>query len=85
LVPIAIGMEGLNGTQNAAIPLKTIMAHKQEPEKDRHLSAPGEANRDKHINFVALEQGDPDPSMEDDSTTKQKDKESKEERTNEES
>jgi len=31
------------------------------------LSAPGEANRDKHVNFLAQEQGDPDPAMEDDS------------------
>jgi hypothetical protein len=28
---------------------------------DRHLDIPSEANRDKHINFVALENGDADP------------------------
>ncbi|HYF32285.1 MAG TPA: hypothetical protein VD993_14275 [Chitinophagaceae bacterium] len=39
----------------------------QSPEQDRHLQAPGEANRDKHINFLAIESGDPDPSTEDDS------------------
>lgn len=39
----------------------------QDQEIDRHLQAPGEANRDKHINFRAIEAGDPDPSMEDDS------------------
>jgi hypothetical protein len=36
--------------------------HKQSPPKDRHLDTPGEANRDKHINFVALENNDPDPA-----------------------
>jgi hypothetical protein len=36
--------------------------HKQRPPKDRHLDTPGEANRDKHINFVALENNDPDPA-----------------------
>lgn len=40
--------------------------NKQQPEEqDRHLQSPGEANRDKHINFVALEQGDQDPADED--------------------
>jgi hypothetical protein len=33
-------------------------------QKDRHLEAPGEANRDKHINFLAEEQGDVDPASE---------------------
>ena len=33
-------------------------------QKDRHLEAPGEANRDKHINFLAEENGDVDPSSE---------------------
>lgn len=43
------------------------MANKQQPEEqDRHLQAPGEANRDKHINFTALESGDRDPADEDD-------------------
>ena len=37
----------------------------QQEEQDRHLQSPGEANRDKHINFVALENGDPDPADED--------------------
>ena len=39
----------------------------ENQEQDRHLQSPGEANRDKHINFVALESGDPDPADEDDS------------------
>ena len=30
--------------------------------KDRHLDIPAEANRDKHINFLALESGETDPS-----------------------
>jgi len=29
---------------------------------DRHLGVPAEANRDKHLNFVALENGDTDPA-----------------------
>ena len=33
-----------------------------EKKIDRHLQAPQEANRDKHINFVAIEQGDEDPA-----------------------
>lgn len=36
----------------------------QGQEQDRHLQSPGEANRDKHINFVALEAGDQDPADE---------------------
>jgi hypothetical protein len=30
--------------------------------KDRHLDAPAEANRDKHINFVADENREADPA-----------------------
>ncbi|HYK46112.1 MAG TPA: hypothetical protein VEV83_13125 [Parafilimonas sp.] len=33
-------------------------------QRDRHLEAPGEANRDKHINFLAEEHGDQDPRNE---------------------
>jgi len=46
----------------------TFMAHTSNQTKnikkktDRHLQAPQEANRDKHINFVAIEQGDEDPA-----------------------
>ncbi|MGN6619225.1 MAG: hypothetical protein ACTHJ5_18765 [Ilyomonas sp.] len=40
-------------------------------EQDRHLQAPGEANRDKHINFVAIEEGDMDPSSEANTTNNQ--------------
>lgn len=40
-------------------------------QKDRHLEAPGEANRDKHINFVAEENGDVDPA--DDNSKNNKD------------
>jgi hypothetical protein len=29
---------------------------------DRHVDIPAEANRDKHINFVALENNEPDPA-----------------------
>ena len=38
----------------------------QGQEQDRHLQSPGAANRDKHINFVALESGDKDPADEND-------------------
>ena len=31
---------------------------------DRHIDVPAEANRDKHINFVALENRDTDPADE---------------------
>ena len=31
-------------------------------QKDRHLDVPSEANRDKHINFVALERNETDPA-----------------------
>ena len=31
---------------------------------DRHLDVPAEANRDKHINFVALENNQRDPADE---------------------
>ena len=30
--------------------------------KDRHLDTPSEANRDKHINFIAIENEEVDPS-----------------------
>jgi hypothetical protein len=33
-------------------------------QKDRHLDVPSEANRDKHINFVAEERGEIDPAEE---------------------
>ena len=43
---------------------------------DRHLQAPGEANRDKHINFLAIENGDVDPASESsDKTGLEKDEE----------
>jgi hypothetical protein len=34
---------------------------KRKP-KDRHLDIPSEANRDKHINFIAIENDEVDPS-----------------------
>ena len=34
-------------------------------QRDRHFEALGEANRDKHINFLAEERGDEDPPSED--------------------
>ena len=38
------------------------MSKKQKP-KDRHLDVPAESNRDKHINFIADERSETDPSM----------------------
>jgi len=37
---------------------------KQKTPRDRHLDVPAEANRDKHINFLALENNDPSPDEE---------------------
>jgi len=34
---------------------------KRKHVKDRHLDIPAEANRDNHINFTALEEGEVDP------------------------
>lgn len=36
---------------------------KKKPS-DRHLDAPSESNRDKHINFLALENNENDPADE---------------------
>ncbi len=36
---------------------------KKKP-KDRHLDVPSEANRDKHINFTAMERDETDPADE---------------------
>ena len=33
-------------------------------QKDRHLDVPAEANRDKHINFMAEERSEIDPAEE---------------------
>ena len=38
---------------------------KKKQEQDRHLQTPAEANRDKHINFRAIESGDNDRADED--------------------
>lgn len=49
------------------IMLVMILVYKittMKAQKDRHLEAPGEANRDKHINFLAEENGDVDPADE---------------------
>ena len=40
---------------------------KTRPVMDRHLDVPAEANRDKHVNFVAQERGETDPASEPDS------------------
>ncbi|HEU4607095.1 MAG TPA: hypothetical protein VFS31_03230 [Chitinophagaceae bacterium] len=46
---------------------KALGKKQRSPAKDlhdRHLDIPSEANRDKHINFAALENNDTDPSDE---------------------
>ena len=52
-----------HGTELVSSVKILFMNQKQEP-KDRHLDVPAEANRDKHINFVAEEQGEKDPADE---------------------
>jgi hypothetical protein len=40
------------------------MNDEKQNEQDRHLQPPSEANRDKHINFLAEERGEEDPADE---------------------
>jgi hypothetical protein len=35
----------------------------KKKKTDRHLDVPGEANRDKHINYVARETNETDPAQ----------------------
>ena len=51
-------------------------------EQDRILQTPSEANRDKHVNFVAQEQDDVDPATENSNSllNRQKQEEKKEEK-----
>jgi hypothetical protein len=46
------------------IELKVATMNDKQQKQDRHLQAPGEANRDKHINFLAEERGEKDPADE---------------------
>ena len=39
------------------------MKRKEKDNKDVHLQAPAEANRDKHINFLDVESGDNSSDM----------------------
>jgi hypothetical protein len=50
------------------------MKDKQQKEQDRHLHSPGEANRDKHINFLAEERGEQDPAHDGRKVQKENDK-----------
>jgi hypothetical protein len=43
---------------------KEINTSSKKKTTDRHLDIPSEANRDKHINFTALENNEMDPSDE---------------------
>jgi hypothetical protein len=55
---------------------------KPKKPKDRHLDVPQEANRDKHINFIALENNDADPADIEDEKTLEEKIEEKKKRTN---
>jgi hypothetical protein len=48
------------------------MKDAQQPERDRHLDTPSEANRDKHINFVEAEDTDRNQGNTDKLTDRQK-------------
>lgn len=43
---------------------KPKIVYARDEDRDRHLQAPTEANRDEHINFTALERGEQDPADE---------------------
>ena len=60
--------------------MKKNSSEKHTSENDRHLDTPSEANRDKHINFVALENNDADPA--DERTENKSDKERKQDKEN---
>ena len=60
-----------HGTELVSSVKILFMNQKQEP-KDRHLDVPAEANRDKHINFVAEELGEKDPADEEKSKNLEK-------------
>jgi hypothetical protein len=49
---------------NIIVPVLLIVSQKKfvMNPKDRHLDIPSEANRDKHINFAAIENNDEDPA-----------------------
>jgi hypothetical protein len=47
--------------------MKKRKTFRRSKPADRHLDIPAEANRDKHVNFVAQESGDKDPAIEPDS------------------
>jgi hypothetical protein len=51
------------------IETKIATMNNKQQERDRHIQAPSEANRDKHINFLAEERGEKDPADEGKSTT----------------
>jgi len=45
------------------------MKRKEKDNKDQHLQAPAEANRDKHINFLQVEEDDSTSSNKDEKNT----------------
>jgi hypothetical protein len=51
---------GTSFSNRLLILIETIMKKKKT---DRHLDVPAEANRDKHINYVAIENQETDPAL----------------------
>jgi len=56
--------EGINKNDIAESNTKPQDVYAKDEDRDRHLQAPTEANRDKHINFLAEERGEEDPADE---------------------
>lgn len=53
-----------NNKQNTSKDTRPKKVYAKDEGRDRHLQAPTEANRDKHINFLAEERGEEDPADE---------------------
>jgi hypothetical protein len=51
---------GTSFSKQFLILIQVIMKKKKT---DRHLDVPAEANRDKHINYVAIENREADPAL----------------------
>jgi hypothetical protein len=53
-----------NNKQNTSENTRPKNVYGKDEDRDRHLQAPTEANRDKHINFLAEERKEEDPADE---------------------
>ena len=53
-----------NNKKNTSKDTRPKNVYAKDEDRDRHLQAPTEANRDKHINFLAEERGEEDPADE---------------------